>query len=543
MTREEQQVYDRNRNGKKFTMDTRDQTMAKRNKLVIPTLVAILLMVSSLSFLHSAHFLSNDDAIEASLKEFKQMQRREIADEEGAGDEGDGNDGTFSIRVSSNQTEPAIPNPTPASGQDTFSSCLLVMDDNHRLVEWMAYHYHVLPLRYLIVAVDPRSKTTPTHILNRWRKMGVYIEEWSDFKFFRQELAANVVSDNAELQVKRDRHRARQKNFYRECLIHMRHANRTYVTLIDTDEFLTYNHKGREDFEAWEKLQLDKHLESKFSHKKRIRPSKPPPTTAEAGALIHYIRQEEAAGLPFFQKPCINTPRLQFGAIESTEEERRKQVPDGFAAEQFDTLRFRKHAFRNDFVKNGLSKSIIDVSRVDVDNMPRIMSLHRPIKTVCPAPWKDEWDSGLRINHYLGSWEGMLQKICCNFGRKALIVQTLFPHVAYSFRDDSRRGGERSREGWEFKARDADDSDDNIRPWFSGFVQEHGQEKAKALLEGAGLPKGYKNPNETAWTIMFLDEILSVNKTYGNDVRVEFDNFVRSMHKGKKRGEEQQEHR
>ena len=40
-------------------------------------------------------------------------------------------------------------------------------------------------------------------------------------------------------------------------------------------------------------------------------------------------------------------------------------------------------------------------------------------------------------------------------------------HLAYSFRDDARRGGERSREGWEFKARDADDTDDNIRPWVS----------------------------------------------------------------------------
>ena len=46
---------------------------------------------------------------------------------------------------------------------------MLVMDDNHRLTEWMAYHYHVLPLRYMIVAVDPRSKTSPTHIFNQWR--------------------------------------------------------------------------------------------------------------------------------------------------------------------------------------------------------------------------------------------------------------------------------------------------------------------------------------------------------------------------------------
>lgn len=48
--------------------------------------------------------------------------------------------------------EDPIPNPpVPADGYSTFSSCLLVMDDNHRLTEWLAYHYHVLPLRYMVV--------------------------------------------------------------------------------------------------------------------------------------------------------------------------------------------------------------------------------------------------------------------------------------------------------------------------------------------------------------------------------------------------------
>jgi hypothetical protein len=52
--------------------------------------------------------------------------------------------------------EDPIPNPTvPADGSSTFSSCLLVMDDNHRLTEWLAYHYHVLPLRYMVVGTLP----------------------------------------------------------------------------------------------------------------------------------------------------------------------------------------------------------------------------------------------------------------------------------------------------------------------------------------------------------------------------------------------------
>jgi len=247
--------------------------------------------------------------------------------------------------------------------------------------------------------------------------------------------------------------------------------------------------------------------------------------------MIQYIRQEQASGHAFFQRPCISIPRLQFGAIEEEEEDTEEHVtsdqkpqsqqqqPNSRWVDRLDTLRFRKHAPRQDFVKNGLSKSILDVSRIET--VPKIQSLHRPIKTLCSAPWKDDWDSGLRINHYLGSWE------------------------AYSFRDDSRRGGERSYEGWAFKAQDVEETDDNIRPWIDGFVEQHGEENAKELLRGAGLPKGFhagslaKNGdngggNEKNWTIMFLDEILSVNQTTGNDARVAFDTFVRDFHFNKK---------
>lgn len=368
----------------------------------------------------------------------------------------------------------------------------------------MAYHYHVLPLRYLIIAVDPRSRTSPTAVLNRWRRMGVVIEEWNDFDFLKADIARNAVPDDAELQVKRDRHRIRQKNFYQSCLQRCKEQDRTWVTLIDTDEFLNYNHKGGDAFEAWEARETKLLKESIYADKVRIRPSHTPPTTAQAGALIRYIQQEKAAGHPFYQRSCISCPRLQFGAKESTPEERQKQVGSQIInADRLDTLRFRKHAERQDFVKNGLSKSILDVSRID--KFPRIQSLHRPIKTICTAPWKDDWDSGLRINHYLGSWE------------------------AYSFRDDSRRGGERSFEGWAFKAQDAEETDDNIRPWIGGFIKAHGEEKAKNLLQGAGLPRGYAADNKN-WTIMFLGEILAVNETHGNDNRVAFDNFVRDFH-------------
>jgi hypothetical protein len=442
------------------------------------------------------------------------------------------------------------------------------MDDNHRLVEWLvsnqehkvlyvsicifdiprsqsltfillilfilqAYHYHVLPLRYLIVAVDPRSKTSPTALFNRWRAQGVYIQEWNDRDFWRPDLELKPIPDDAELQTKRDRHRGRQKYFYRSCLVALKKANRTYVTLNDSDEFVVYNHAGGDDYEAWENKMQARH-DASVVHGKlpRIKPSDPnipPPTTGQAGAMIDYIRHEKAAGIEYYQSPCIGIPRLMFGAQESSEStvavalaetNRQETVPavqeSVIDVNRLDTLRYRHHAHRNDFVKNALGKVIMDVSLIDIVKSPNFMSLHRPIKTICKAPWHNDWESGLRINHYLGSWE------------------------SYSFRDDSRRGGERSREQWEYKATtNGEETDDNIRPWLDGFVREHGPDKAKELLDGAGLPEGYRNvntnPNDTrGWGLLpdKLDKILSTDKTVTNDNKmVAFDAWVRDKYK------------
>jgi hypothetical protein len=56
--------------------------------------------------------------------------------------------------------------------EEGFSACLLVMDDNHYLIEWLVYHYQSLPLKRLIVGVDLRSQTSPTMVLDRYRQRG-----------------------------------------------------------------------------------------------------------------------------------------------------------------------------------------------------------------------------------------------------------------------------------------------------------------------------------------------------------------------------------
>lgn len=65
---------------------------------------------------------------------------------------------------------------------DGFAGCLLLKDDNDRLSEWIAYHWLVLPLKYLVVAIDPTGTTSPEKILNLWKEadLGLEISLWND---------------------------------------------------------------------------------------------------------------------------------------------------------------------------------------------------------------------------------------------------------------------------------------------------------------------------------------------------------------------------
>jgi hypothetical protein len=61
----------------------------------------------------------------------------------------------------------------------SVSACLLVMDENFRLQEWLAYAYFTLRLNYVVVTVDPRSMYKPTEKLDIFRKeLNMTIIEW-----------------------------------------------------------------------------------------------------------------------------------------------------------------------------------------------------------------------------------------------------------------------------------------------------------------------------------------------------------------------------
>jgi hypothetical protein len=136
---------------------------------------------------------------------------------------------------------------TSSSQSDTipeFSACLLVMDDNHLLSEWLAYHYFALNLRTLIVMVDPKSQTSPRYIFDRWKDR-IDIQQWRQTdimtlsEFLEAQTKVMEYFGAGQLNPELVLHRARQRLFYYKCMQHLQTSGKGWTLLTDTDEYVT----------------------------------------------------------------------------------------------------------------------------------------------------------------------------------------------------------------------------------------------------------------------------------------------------------------
>lgn len=348
--------------------------------------------------------------------------------------------------------------------EDSFSACLLIKDDNDILNEWLAYHYFAFDLRYLVVAVDPSSETSPVPILQKWSNLtDMKVLVWSDQDFMPADflekgyhISIDQVNADANKskwhegfedpdKVRADEfriqnHRFRQLTFLSKCLLHMRHQKRTLTMHTDTDEYVVPSPE----------------LRQRSMRNITIQSSNQPSFVANLVRRIYmdgflYIR----ANLP-----CLSMPRLLFGSVEK-QNDTQPSVPQGFDATEFETLRWRYHAAYNDRDRNAQPKVVVDVSRVPLNDRmfsPKPFSIHRPSKSLCRgieqvlirAPQRFP----LIVNHYVGT------------------------DTRYFARNDSRR----SIRAYNFKAHVEEGSDEWIMGWLEGFVHMMGLEKATALL-------------------------------------------------------------
>jgi hypothetical protein len=136
----------------------------------------------------------------------------------------------------------------------SIAGCLFIMDDTIRLLEWLAYHYTVLPLSHLMVAIDPKSHKVDRimEILDAWRdKIDIKAygndTEWLDLpwdygysrsirtpsghlmKWFKEK-----TSDIYIQQV----HKRRQNYFCVHCMRYMKERGMDWTIITDSGRFL-----------------------------------------------------------------------------------------------------------------------------------------------------------------------------------------------------------------------------------------------------------------------------------------------------------------
>ena len=328
-------------------------------------------------------------------------------------------------------------------GKKFTSACLLLMDDNHWLVEWLAYHYAVVTLRSLIVAVDPRSITSPLPILQRWRGLIDY-ELWNDNTF-----GFDPISLNDQKPSLQDVNLDRQRTFYAQCLRRHKELGHSWVFLTDTDEFIFPN------------TRIVKKNHS--LHRPGVRQS----DLHRPGFILNFLNNEAKKK----NTKCLAMGRMQLNSFENSSlHESTELLGDDFDEKDFLTTRWRY--IGGDLVG---PKNILDISSIPYSSIAEraVDNQHRVIPTICPKAknfWNQE-NSILQIFHYFGTSE------------------------QFSFRDDPRKSipdaGRNSRRE-RFKAITGV-TEVGTGTWIQHFLhQMGGTDTAKIMLEGVGNVHGWK---------------------------------------------------
>jgi len=347
-----------------------------------------------------------------------------------------------------------------------MSACLLIKDENPRLIEWLAYHYTVVQLRYLVVAVDPESLTLPREvILQRWMDL-MDIQIWEDERYMNQtQLTSRLArtlraKSNNDMEEFVQLHRERQKTFLARCNLHHRANNRTWVMHIDVDEYISYNYvhellepsSPSEERWNWTRSSTSSNTNTNIS------------STSTGRSVLHTVFDY----LHRIHPPttaCLGMVRVLFGSITTnTSNTTTTANPDI----HLDTLTYFYHENLTTLGVFGKQKVLMDVSRIHPSLLQpdKVFSIHTPImrpRYICPTNYftrKSYSESILRVHHYIGSWE------------------------SYSSKVDVRRDKEIFAE----RARVKIGPNYDVQGWYDTFQQViGGPEKANQMLAGAGI--------------------------------------------------------
>jgi len=415
-----------------------------------------------------------------------------------------------------------------------FAICLLTRDDLPILPEWIAYHYHAVKLRHLVMAVDPLSASDPKDILDNFRKElpDLTIEEWSEADFMpdyfvRGEYgkAPNFVGGHGNPdtntwegwyskqknffpkkvadQTLVNSHRYRQTRFLSRCSEHLRDTyakqneaakskTPVWMSTLDSDEYLSVN--------PW--MLVMKDIPSVDESILRLEPGAVLKWVVDWRATKKQRQQHRNATTTTSTTEdgdvCLQIPRLLFGAVElspdtTSAEELAADTThslvqkDGGGGKQvvefvdnlprhsnkMETLRWKFHASPDD-ERNFQQKVILDLFNIAPDDElwgDHVHTVHRPSRKLCAPESNDNTGGTLLVP-------------TPDAPREASPLVGF--HYIGSFEryfsrpNDFRRNKKRYRE--RSNITDARDETGWIDQWFERFVHDVGVETATALL-------------------------------------------------------------
>lgn len=297
-------------------------------------------------------------------------------------------------------------------------------------------------------------------------------------------------------------HRSRQSKFYLECLKSLKRRDRGWTVLIDSDEYLLPNYY------------VDKVIRAnKTSEKGNETSIDIPLILHDLDRLLHYIPNTTQFSLIY--PPCIPIHRVQFASKESSDEKVQRIVPPEFNGEDFQTMRWRKFGFFEEWfdsywnatcgiVRQLPNKVVINLRRLtltDLDRETNSGNCHRPLN-ICPSSiYGSIKNTFLAAHHYLGTPE------------------------QYFYRKSDKRGiGYRRARYEDVNQRFGGAETDVIRDWLQEFVQNVGTVEAAKLLEGVGKLQqftGMNSDNHPRYNIDESDKNRSIYEI-GDIVNVDF---------------------
>jgi hypothetical protein len=223
----------------------------------------------------------------------------------------------------------------------------------------------------------------------------------------------------------------------------LKRENKTFVALIDADEFLNVPNPNWKYFPVLQQ-QTRRNYRSW--------------TVLEFLRRLHWYKQTSL--------PCISLPRLRFGPKERTLEKYGNHSllrAINASASDFVTLRWVWHGELNDHQINKAGKALVDVSKIPSTSFAiEQTDPHRPVRDYCSedSVWIQNIDSPLVLQHYIGTFE------------------------QWSFRSDPRLS--RTQELFDSYSTIDAFYDCSVDHWLEDFVNQVGAFRAKELLKGVG---------------------------------------------------------